>query len=57
LEKKLKNRKNYQKPQINQVNLIIEEAVLQACKTGPLAAGKLLDNCDHAGCKKSIYGS
>jgi len=57
MEAKEKNRKNYKKPQINQVNLIIEEAVLQACKTGPLAAGKLLDHCDHAGCKKSIYGS
>jgi len=57
LETKEKNRKNYKKPQINQVNLVIEEAVLQACKTGPGASGASTRNCDHAGCKKSIYGS
>ncbi|HUU50923.1 MAG TPA: hypothetical protein VMW81_08190 [Nitrospinota bacterium] len=33
METKEKNRKNYKKPQINHVNLVIEEAVLQACKT------------------------
>ncbi len=33
METKEKSRKNYKKPQINQVNLVIEEAVLQACKT------------------------
>lgn len=57
MEEKEKNRKNYKKPQINQVNLVIEEAVLQACKTGPGAAGSGAQNCDHAGCKKGIYGS
>ncbi len=57
METKEKSRKNYKKPQINQVNLIIEEAVLQACKTGPGAAGQGIRNCDFAACKKSIYGS
>jgi len=52
-----KNRKNYKKPQINQVNLVIEEAVLQACKTGPNAAGSALKDCDHPTCAKSVYGS
>jgi len=57
MEPKGKRRKNYKKPQINQVNLVIEEAVLQACKTGPGASGAGALNCDHSGCKKSAYGS
>ena len=57
METKEKNRKNYIKPQINQVNLVIEEAVLQACKTGLAALGKGLNNCDFSACKKGIYGS
>jgi len=57
LETKEKNRKNYKKPQINQVNLVIEEAVLAACKTGLGAAGSGLKSCDHPTCAKSIYGS
>jgi hypothetical protein len=57
LETKEKNRKNYKKPQIDRVNLVIEEAVLQACKTGLGATGALGRNCDHAACKKSVYGS
>ena len=57
MEKKGKRRKNYKKPQINQVNLIIEEAVLQACKTGPGAAGKGGQNCDFSACRRNTYGS
>jgi len=57
LETKEKNRKNYKKPQINQVNLVIEEAVLQACKTGAGALGKGTKNCDNVACKRSVYGS
>ena len=57
METKEKNRKKYKKPQINQVNLVIKEAVLQACKTGPGASGQGGQNCDFAACKKSIYGS
>ncbi len=57
MEKKVKNRKNYKKPQIDQVNLIIEEAVLQACKTSAGALGKGLKDCDNVACKRSAYGS
>ncbi len=57
METKEKSRKNYKKPQINQVNLVIEEAVLQACKTGAGAPGKGGKNCDHVACKRSAYGS
>ena len=57
METKEKNRKNYKKPQINQVDLLTEEAVLAACKTGAGAPGLGTKNCDHPGCKKSIYGS
>jgi len=57
LETKGKRRKNYNKPQINQVNLVIKEAVLQACKTGEGALGKGLNTCNFAACKKGIYGS
>ena len=51
METKEKNRKNYKKPQINQVNLVIEEAVLQACKTsggdtnGKKGAGCAVQQC------------
>ena len=51
METKEKNRKNYKKPQINQVNLVIEEAVLQACKmnagdaTGKKGAGCSVQQC------------
>ncbi len=55
--KKKELRKKYKKPQIDQVNLVIEEAVLAACKTGAGQPGKDIQTCDHAGCKKGIYGS
>jgi len=51
LETKEKSRKNYKKPQINQVNLVIEEAVLAACKTiggdtnGKKGAGCTVQQC------------
>ncbi len=52
METKEKNRKNYKKPQINQVNLVIEEAVLQACKmSAGDAAGKNSSGCAIAQCK------
>ncbi|NIO49842.1 MAG: hypothetical protein GTN73_10470 [Candidatus Aminicenantes bacterium] len=57
MEKKGKRRKKYKKPQIDQVSLIIEEAVLQACKTGAGQTGKRGNTCDFPGCKKSTYGS
>ncbi len=54
---KEKDRKNYQKPQINQVNLIIEEAVLQACKTGAGQVGRGGKTCDKNPCRTGTYGS
>ncbi len=57
MEPKVKNRKNYKKPQINQVNLVIEEAVLQACKmSAGDASGKKGAGCAVAQCK-FIQGS
>ena len=55
METKEKNRKNYKKPQINQVNLVIEEAVLQACKTSAGdAAGKKGSGCSTAQCQFTL---
>ena len=59
METKEKARKTYRKPQINQVKLVIEEAVLQACKTsygdtaGKASSGKF---CGNKACK-DILGS
>lgn len=59
METKEKARKTYKKPQINQVKLVIEEAVLQACKAsygdtaGKILAGKF---CGNAACKDT-FGS
>ncbi len=57
MEPKVKNRKNYKKPQIGQVNLIIEEAVLQACKTDAGQPGRADKTCDRAPCRTGTYGS
>ncbi|KKN04427.1 hypothetical protein LCGC14_1097520 [marine sediment metagenome] len=57
MEPKVKNRKNYKKPQIGQVNLIIEEAVLQACKTDAGQPGRAGKTCDRAPCRTGTYGS
>ena len=55
METKGKNRKNYKKPQINQVNLIIEEAVLQACKTiAGDTSGKKGAGCTAANCRTTV---
>ncbi len=52
METKEKKRKNYKKPQINQVNLVIEEAVLQACKTiGGDTSGKKGAGCSVQQCQ------
>ncbi len=57
METKEKNRKNYKKPQINQVNLVIEEAVLQACKmSAGDGAGKKSSGCAVVKCS-TIIGS
>ena len=57
MEKKVKDRKNYKKPQIDQVNLIIEEAVLAACKTGAGEPGRSGKTCNKNPCRAGIYGS
>jgi hypothetical protein len=57
MEKKVKDRKNYKKPQIDQVNLIIEEAVLQACKLGAGQTGRTGKTCDQNPCRTGAYGS
>ena len=55
METKEKSRKNYKKPQINQVNLVIEEAVLQACKTsGGDTSGKKGSGCAVQQCRITI---
>jgi hypothetical protein len=57
MESRGKARKPYSKPQVHQVKLHIEEAVLQACKTVPTdTSGKANQYCGHSGCKKE-YGS
>jgi hypothetical protein len=57
MESSGKARKPYSKPQVHQVKLHIEEAVLQACKTVPTdTSGKTNQYCGHSGCKKE-YGS
>jgi len=40
-------RKIYRKPQIRQVKLVVEEAVLQACKTNASEAARTRRTCDH----------
>jgi len=54
LETKEKNRKNYKKPQINQVNLVIEEAVLQACKSAGDTSAKKLAGCGAHSCRTTL---
>ena len=54
METKEKNRKNYKKPQINQVNLVIEEAVLQACKSAGDSSAKKGAGCGTPQCKTTI---
>lgn len=46
-------RKTYQKPEILQVKLTVEEAVLQACKTNASQAGAKNKDCDHPKCRQA----
>jgi hypothetical protein len=58
MESKGKVRKPYCKPQVHQVKLHIEEAVLQGCKTAPGATPGMLDQyCGHGTCKKTYTSS
>ena len=45
-----KSRKPYKKPQINQVKLVIEEAVLAGCKVTPPEKAEINKNCTHQNC-------
>lgn len=50
--KKEEVRKHYQKPKINQVDLVIDEAVLTNCKFNDSdPAGKNTKGCNFAACK------
>lgn len=50
-------KKKYEKPQIREVKIIPEDATLSGCKKGAGAPGSGNKNCDHSGCKTSVYGS
>jgi hypothetical protein len=55
METRNKTRKSYKKPQLTQVKLQLEEAVLQPCKgydNDP--AGKSTKWCGHSGCKMTF---
>jgi len=49
-------RKPYVRPQVKEVRLEVEEAVLAACKANSTAAGKNTKYCGHSQCK-TTYGS
>ena len=49
-EEGITNRRQYRKPQLEQVSLVVEEAVLTTCKTVISGAG------DQTGCKVSNCG-
>ncbi len=50
-------KKSYKKPEVKQVKLVSEEAVLSACKTEAGLDGRDARDCDTAPCKKGAYGS
>jgi hypothetical protein len=52
-ESKWEIRKPYHKPEIQQVRLVVEEAVLQACKTNASEAAGKNKNCDHPQCRQA----
>jgi len=56
METKEKTRKTYEKPQVNRVKLIIEEAVLQACKASDTDPARTNKVCNHPKCASS-YGT
>ena len=45
-----KIRKTYKKPQINQVKLVVEEAVLAGCKIASGNPGMTDKHCNHTKC-------
>ena len=53
MERKEKIRKTYKKPQINQVKLVIEEAVLLACKVAPGNPAAVDKHCTFKDCQSA----
>ena len=47
-------RKTYRKPEILQVKLTVDEAVLQACKTSATEPSGKNKMCGHAQCKRTL---
>jgi len=45
-----KSRKTYKKPQINQVKLVVDEAVLAGCKVAAGNPGAVTKHCTHKNC-------
>jgi hypothetical protein len=58
METREKNRKDYKKPQVSQIKLEIEEAVLTGCKSAvDDATGKNGSGCDIPQCKRQPFAS
>lgn len=51
METREKNRKQYKKPQVRQVKLEIEEAILAGCKVTTTSSGQSNKTCNHSQCK------
>ena len=52
------SKKNYEKPEIKQVAIIPEEAVLSGCKRDAGdGTGKNNKGCNASACRKGVYGS
>ena len=45
-----KSRKTYKKPQINQIKLVVDEAVLAGCKVAAGNPGEITKHCTHKNC-------
>ena len=45
-----KSRKTYKKPQINQVKLVVDEAILAGCKVAPGNPGAITKHCTFKDC-------
>jgi len=55
METREKNRKQYKKPQVNQVKLEIEEAILAACKITGNSTGKASPpKCSNTACQATV---
>lgn len=58
METKKKNRNQYKRPQVSQVKLEIDEAVLTNCKVDAGLPGKGTRTCSHGPpCSSTTFGS